>query len=75
MPKEWDGIGKIIAEHKNVKGLEVLPYHNMGEIKYKELGLSYPLQGMENLSKELAQKARQTILQSIRKYRSQNHLS
>lgn len=74
-PKEWDGIGKIIAEHKNVKGLEVLPYHNMGEIKYKELGLSYPLQGMENLSKELAQKARQTILQSIRKYRSQNHLS
>ena len=32
-PKEWDGIGKIIAEHKNVKGLEVLPYHNMGEIK------------------------------------------
>lgn len=73
-PEEWDGIGKLIAQHRNIKGLEVLPYHNMGEAKYKELGLSYPLKGMENLPKELAQTARQEILKSVRKYREQKTL-
>lgn len=68
-PQELDDLGKLIATHKNIKGLEVLPYHNMGEQKYQELGLEYPLKGMENLPKEQAAKARQRILQSIAAYR------
>ena len=68
-PQELDDLGKLIASHKNIKGLEVLPYHNMGEQKYQELGMEYPLKGMENLPKEQAAKARQSILQSIAAYR------
>lgn len=67
--EELDGIGKLLASYKNIKGLEVLPYHNMGEQKYLELNMEYPLKGMENLSKEEAQKARSYILESYKKYR------
>ena len=62
-------LGKLIAAHKNIKGLEVLPYHNMGEQKYQQIGMPYPLKGMENLPKEQAFKARQRILQSIAAHR------
>lgn len=68
-PEELDGIGKLIAQYKNIKGLEVLPYHNMGEKKYEELHMEYPLKGMENLSKETAQTARAQILRSIKKWK------
>lgn len=68
-PQELDDLGKLIAAHKNIKGLEVLPYHNMGEQKYQEIGMPYPLKGMENLPKEQAFKARQRILQSIAAHR------
>ena len=67
--EELNGIGKLLASYKNIKGLEVLPYHNMGEQKYLELNMEYPLKGMENLSKEEAQKARSYILESYKKYR------
>lgn len=67
--EELDGIGKLLASHKNIKGLEVLPYHNMGEQKYSELNMEYPLKGMENLPKKEAQKARSYILESYKKYR------
>lgn len=68
-PKELEGIGRIIAEYPNIKGLEVLPYHNMGEQKYQELQMDYPLKGMENLPKEKAEQARKIILESLRRCR------
>lgn len=67
---QLDGIGKIIAMHENIRGLEVLPYHGMGEKKYQDLGIPYPLKGMEDFPKEDAAKARRLILESIRKYRA-----
>ena len=68
-PAELKEVGRILAEHPNIKGLEVLPYHNMGERKYEELNLPYPLKGMENLSREDAEKARKIILESFRQHR------
>ena len=37
-------LGKLLAGFRNLKGLEVLPYHTMGKVKYDKLGLSYPLE-------------------------------
>lgn len=65
---QLEGIGRIIAAHPNVTGVEVLPYHNMGEKKYEELQIPYPLKGMETMRNEEAVKARKTILESAVKY-------
>ena len=35
-----------------VRKVELLPYHTMGTYKYEQLGLDYPLKGVEPLSKE-----------------------
>lgn len=40
-------LAKFIGGLKTVQKVEVLPYHNMGEVKYKNLGLDYPLKGLQ----------------------------
>ncbi len=59
-------LGLFIGELKNVKALDVLPYHEMGEVKYKNLGIEYPLKDMPALKKEDAIKAREIILKGIK---------
>ena len=72
---ELEEVGRIMAGHPNIKGLEVLPYHNMGEGKYEELNLSYPLKGMKNLSRDEAARARKIILKSFQRHRLPSSLS
>ena len=74
-PRELEEVGRIMAAHPNIKGLEVLPYHNMGEKKYEELNLPYPLKGMENLSRKEASRARTIILESFQRHRLPSSLS
>ena len=45
-------LSEFISTLKTVEKVEVLPYHNMGEVKYKNLGLDYPLKGTEPPTKE-----------------------
>ena len=59
-------LGKFIGKLKNVKALDVLPFHNLGKKKYEELGLDYKLKDYENLSKEDAQLAKKHILNGVR---------
>ena len=73
--RELEEVGRIMAGHPNIKGLEVLPYHNMGEGKYEELNLSYPLKGMKNLSRDEAARARKIILKSFQRHRLPSALS
>ena len=55
-------LGEFLATLKNLKALDVLPYHTMGVNKYKELNISYPLEGVPALPLEKAQEAKQHIL-------------
>ena len=64
-------LGEFIGTLKNLKALDVLPYHTMGEVKYEQLGIPYPLKGVEPATKERAQWAREIILSAIRRVRVQ----
>lgn len=62
-------LGEFIGKLKNLKGLDVLPYHTMGVNKYKEMGIPYKLDGVPSLSKEDAKKAKEYILYGIKRTR------
>ena len=65
-PDQLTRLGTFIAGLPNVKALDVLPYHVLGVHKYRELGLSYPLEGVEPATQSQAKAARETILNAIR---------
>lgn len=46
---------------KMVRKVELLPYHTMGVYKYESLGLAYPLEGVEPLSKERLENAKSIL--------------
>ena len=62
-------LGEFIGTLKNIKALDVLPYHTMGAAKYKEMGIKYRLEGVPALSKTAAAQAKARILEGIRKAR------
>ena len=70
-PDELSRLGAFIGTLGNVKALDVLPYHVMGVSKYKELGIPYPLEGVEPATKEQAAKAKEIILDAYRRVRLQ----
>lgn len=63
-------LGEFIGKLKNVKALDVLPYHSMGESKYESLGIPYALKGMRALDQASAVRAKQKILEGVRYARS-----
>lgn len=63
-------LGKFMGTLKNVKALDVLPYHDMAIPKYENLGIEYPLKGVPPLSKEDAIKARNIIFETYKKVKS-----
>lgn len=64
-------LGLFIGSLSNVKALDVLPYHNMGEIKYEKLNIKYPLKNINSLSKEKAIEAKNIILKGIKDKRNE----
>lgn len=63
-------LGEFLAELKNIKALDVLPYHDMAIPKYENMGLQYPLAGVPSLTREEALKARNIIIAGIKKARN-----
>lgn len=65
-PSDLYNLGRFIGELHNVKALDVLPYHDMGKVKYEKLGMDYPLKDVPPMSKEGAIEAKKIILSGIR---------
>ena len=64
-------LGYFIGQFHNLKALDVLPYHTMGETKYEKLGLEYKLKGVPPMDKNKVIEKKQVILDGIKKRRSE----
>lgn len=54
-------LGKFVKTLKNVDKFEILPYHTMGEFKWRELGIPYKLEGVKPPTKERVQNAKKLM--------------
>ena len=64
-------LGYFIGGLKMLKALDVLPYHNMGVVKYENLGIDYPLKGVPPMDKKILLEKKQVILDGIKKRRAE----
>lgn len=69
--KDLFNLGYFIGQFDNLKALDVLPYHTMGEAKYENLGLEYRLKGVPAMDKKVAIGKKQVILDGIKKRRAE----
>ncbi|MDR1699600.1 MAG: pyruvate formate lyase-activating protein [Lachnoclostridium sp.] len=65
-------LGRFIAQLENVKAIDILPFHQMGKLKYQKMNRIYPLENVLECSKDKALEARKVILESVRKAKYHN---
>ena len=51
----------FINSLQTVEKIELLPYHNIGEFKWKKLGLDYPLEGIRQANDEDIKRAKEIL--------------
>lgn len=54
-------LNTFVETLENVDKVEVLPYHKMGIFKWQDLGLSYPLEGIEPPTNERVENAKKIL--------------
>lgn len=64
-------LGYYIGQFTNLKALDVLPYHTMGENKYEKLGMEYKLAGVPALDKNILLEKKKVILDGLKKRRAE----
>lgn len=68
--EECERLGRLIAPWRNVVGLEMLPYHTMGVVKYEQLGISYRLDGVPAMDKARIPELRAAVLRGMKAARA-----
>jgi pyruvate formate lyase activating enzyme len=56
-PANIDGVARFVAPMRNVEWVEVLPFHQLGAFKWKELGIEYKLAATPPCPPELLESA------------------
>ncbi len=64
-------LGYFIGDLTNLKALDVLPYHEMGKVKYESLGMEYKLKDTPAMDKKLVITKKQVILDGIKARRAE----
>jgi len=65
-------LGYFIGQFHNLKALDVLPYHTMGEKKYQSLGMEYKLKGVPPMDQKTLLEKKKVILEGIKKRRAES---
>lgn len=60
--KSLTALADFLSKLKNVEKVEVLPYHTLGVSKWKELGYSYPLEGIDAPGIENLENAKKILI-------------
>lgn len=68
-PEKWYRLGFFLGSLKHLENIDCLPYHVMGVSKYKEMGLTYRLEGIPAAPKSLAAEASRVVLEGVKAYR------
>ena len=68
-------LGEFIAPFRNLKVLDILPYHTMGKVKYDNLGMEYKLMDVPAMDKDKAIALKQFVLQGIKDKRKELGMS
>jgi pyruvate formate lyase activating enzyme len=50
-----------LRQFKNLERCEILPYHNLGEYKYQELGREYSLKDQKSPSQNIILRAKEIL--------------
>lgn len=69
-PDDLMMLGEFIGKLSSLRALDVLPYHTLGEKKYEELKIPYPLKGVPPLSDGEAKRAKEIIMRGIKSARN-----
>lgn len=64
-------LGYFIGQFSNLKALDVLPYHTMGEKKYESLGMEYKLKGVPPMDKTKVLEKKKAIIDGIKARRAE----
>lgn len=64
-------LGYFIGQFGNLKALDVLPYHTMGEKKYESLGMEYKLKGVPAMNQDKLLEKKKVILDGLKKRRAE----
>lgn len=52
---------QFLKQFKNIKKIEVLPYHSMGKVKWEKLNQEYPLEGVPSPTAEEVERAKRIL--------------
>ena len=64
-------LGQFIAPFKNLKVLDILPYHTMGTVKYEKLEMEYKLKDVPAMSKDKAIELKKIVINGVRDKRKE----
>lgn len=59
-------LGRFIGGIRSLKAIDVLPYHTMGVVKYRSMGIPYRLEGIPAATKQQAKAARDVIFRGVK---------
>ena len=60
-------LGDLLSYRDNIEKIEILPYHELGKVKYEKLGRPYMLDGVSPPTQDEVSKAEKIILESVKK--------